>query len=179
MAIIIMSSASSSPSRVSTVVSSNNEPFSICSGSTQINVRVYTYTNNSNLYIVHVHVDMHAYTCIYSSPEGTHVYTLYMCMCFSKPSRLPVHVYTCIYNIVCILVQLIHLHVRNSILLVSPFLRLLLLSLFPFLSNASVLYTYFPCRKGSHKAHTNNTTTTKQQKQQNNVSIQYMHENKS
>ena len=153
-----MSSVSSSPSRVSTVVSSNNEPFSIlCSGSTQINVRVYTYINNSNLYIVHVyvHVDMHAY--IYSSPEGTHVYTLYMCVCFSKPSRLPVHVYT----IVCILVQLIHLH--NSILLVSPFLRLLLLSLFP--SNASVLYTYFPCRKGSHKAHTNNTTTTKQQQQ--------------
>ena len=57
--------------------------------------------------------------------------------------------HSCLYNIICILVQLIyvHLHVHNSILLLSPFLRLSLLSLYISLSfpNASVLYTYFPC----------------------------------
>ena len=47
-----------------------------------------------------------------------------------------------IYTIVCILVQLIHVHVHNSILLFSPFLRLSRLSLFPFLSLMLVCYTH-------------------------------------
>ena len=45
-----------------------------------------------------------------------------VCMWFSKPFWLPVGV--CIYTILCILVQLIHVHVHNSILLLSPFFRL-------------------------------------------------------
>ena len=49
-----------------------------------------------------------------------------------------------LYTIVRILVQLIHvhIHVHNSILLLSPFLRLSLLSLFPFLSLMLVCYTH-------------------------------------
>ena len=40
----------------------------------------------------------------------------------------------------------VHIHVHNSILLLSPFLRLSLLSLFSFFfPYATVLYTYFPC----------------------------------
>ena len=67
-----------------------------------------------------------------------------VCMWFSKPSRLPVY----IYAIVCILIQLIHVHlhmymyITYSILLLSPFLRLSLLSLFPFLSLMLVCYTH-------------------------------------
>ena len=60
---------------------------------------------------------------------GTSRYTC-TCTCTPKPSRLPV------YTIVCILVQ------HNSILLLSPFLRLSLLSLFPFLSLMLVCYTH-------------------------------------
>ena len=60
-----------------------------------------------------------------------------------------------IYTIVCILVQLIHvhLHVHNSIFLLSPFLRLSLLSLFPFLSLMLVcyIYTYFPYIVGNRR----------------------------
>ena len=68
-----------------------------------------------------------------------------VCMWFSKPFRLPVGVCIILYTILCILVQLIHVHVHNSILLLSPFLRLAVSSFTISLSffNASVLYTYF------------------------------------
>ena len=71
---------------------------------------------------------------------------IYVCMCFFKLSRLPVytqcHVYSAsLYSLYII----VHLHVHNSILLLSPFLRLSLLSLFPFFSLMLVCYTHFPC----------------------------------
>ena len=62
---------------------------------------------------------------------------LYVCLCFSKPSRLPDCMHPCTDYTG-------HLHVHNSILIHSPFLRLSLLSLFPFLSLMlySVLYIH-------------------------------------
>ena len=71
---------------------------------------------------IYMYMYMYIYACVFLSRRGC----LY------------------IYTIVCILVQLIHvhLHVHNSILLLSPFLRLSLLSLFPFLSLMLVCYIF-------------------------------------
>ena len=61
---------------------------------------------------------------------------------FSKPSRLPVYIYDCMHPCTAYTCTSTHVHVHNSILLLSPFLRLSLLSLFPFLSLMLVCYTH-------------------------------------
>ena len=69
---------------------------------------------------------------------------IYVRMWFSKPSRLPVHVYIydCMHRSLYSLYMYIYMY---SILLLSPFLRLSLLSLFPFLSVMLVCYTHILC----------------------------------
>ena len=79
--------------------------------------------------------------------------SVYVCMWFSKPSRLPVYIYIyacacgflscrgCLYIYMYASVY-IYMYIHNSILLLSPFLRLSLLSLFPFLFLMLVCYTH-------------------------------------
>ena len=103
----------------------------------------YVYTDLSTEFTVGANACWHPQSCAWL-PVHIYCTCVCVCMCFSKPSRLPV--YTCIYDCMhpftaytCIHV---HLHVHNSILLLSPFLRLSLLSLFPFLSLMLVCYTH-------------------------------------